>query len=201
MKLKISVHALVNIIILLCFMIYFLMRQNYEFLVYAATILVLIWFIAKTDKIFSYTSIAKIGFSVWLLLHLLGGSVYINGTRLYDMILINVLGEPYNIFKYDQAIHLFCYFVMTIFIYSIVLYISRDKASRVVVSLITALASLGLSAINEIIEFSTVAFFASDGVGTYHNNALDLVFNLTGIILAIAIARPRTVQQEKISKR
>ncbi len=115
------------------------------------------------------------------------------------MMLIDVLGEPYNIFKYDQAIHLFCYFVMTIFIYSIVLYISRDKASKVVVTLITALASLGLSAINEIIEFSTVAFFASDGVGSYHNNALDLVFNFTGIVLAIAIARPRTVQQEKIS--
>ena len=199
LKKILSSSPLVNIIILLGFTIYFLMRQNYEFLVYAATILVLIWFIAKTDKIFSYTSIAKIGFSLWLLLHLLGGSIYIKGTRLYDMILINVLGEPYYIFKYDQAIHLFCYFVMTIFIYSIVLYISRDKASKVVVTLITALASLGLSAINEIIEFSTVAFFASDGVGTYHNNALDLVFNLTGIILAIAIARSRTVQQDKIS--
>ena len=191
MKLKFSAHVLINMIILLCFTLYFLMRQNYEFLVYAATILVLIWFIAKTDKIFSYTSIAKIGFSVWLLLHLLGGSIYINGTRLYDMILINVLGEPYNIFKYDQAIHLFCYFVMTIFFYSIVLYIARGNANKIVVSLVAALASLGLSAVNEIIEFSTVAFFASDGVGTYHNNALDLVFNLTGIILAIAIARPR----------
>ena len=196
LKGKSSMSTLVNIVILLGFTIYFLAKQNYEFLVYAATILLLIWFIARTDKIFNYTGIAKIGFSLWLFLHLLGGSVYINGTRLYDTILIKVLGEPYSIFKYDQAIHLFCYFVMTIFIYSIVLYISRDKASRIVVSLITALASLGLSAVNEIIEFSTVAFFASDGVGGYHNNALDLVFNLVGIILAIAIARPRVAQQE-----
>ena len=197
MKLKLSTHTLVNIIILLGFMIYFLMNQNYEFLVYAATIVVLIWFIEKTDKIFNYTTLAKTGFSLWLLLHLLGGSVYINGIRLYDMVLIKVLGEPYNIFKYDQAIHLFCYFVMTIFIYSIVLYISRDKASKIVVSLIAALASLGLSAINEIIEFSTVAFFQTDGVGGYYNNALDLVFNLAGIILAIAIARPRAIAREK----
>ena len=57
--------------------------------------------------------------------------------------------------------------------------------------MIAALASLGLSAINEIIEFSTVAFFNADGVGGYHNNALDLVFNLMGILLAIAIARPK----------
>lgn len=44
---------------------------------------------------------------------------------------------------------------------------------------------MGVSAVNEIIELSAVVFFNSSGVGDYYNNALDMVFNLAGIMIAV----------------
>jgi len=44
---------------------------------------------------------------------------------------------------------------------------------------------MGISALNEVIEFSTVVFFNSTGVGGYYNNALDLVFNAIGAAIAV----------------
>ncbi len=185
---KISKSTLVNIVVLAAFTVYYLVQRNSEFLVYAVTLTAAIYLIEKTDHIFGYGLPAKIGFSTWLFLHLGGGAFHINGRRWYDTILIDIVGEPYNILRYDQVIHTFCYFVITFFIYAVVRHISKEKANRLVICLITALAAMGVSATNEIIEFSAVVVFNSDGVGGYYNNALDLVFNLAGVIPAIAVA-------------
>ena len=185
---KISKSTLVNIVVLAGFTIYYLTQLNFEFLVYAVTLTAVIYLIEKTDRVFDYGLPAKIGFSTWLFLHLGGGAFYINGRRWYDTILIDIVGEPYHILKYDQALHTFCYFVITLFIYAVVRHISKETANRLVICLITALAAMGVSAANEIIEFSAVVVFNSDGVGGYYNNALDLVFNLAGVIPAIPVA-------------
>jgi len=185
---KISKPTLVNIVLLAGFTVYYLVQLNSEFLIYVVTISAMIYLIEKTDRVFTYGRPAKIGFSTWLFLHLGGGAFKINGTRWYDTILIDIVGEPYHILKYDQAIHTFCYFVITLFIYAVVRHISKEKANPLAICLITALAAMGVSAMNEIIEFSAVVAFNSSGVGGYYNNALDLVFNLAGVIPAIAIA-------------
>ncbi len=185
---KISKPTLVNIVLLGGFTIYFLVPPNFEFLIYAVTLSAVIYLIERTDRVFGYGLPAKIGFSTWLFLHLGGGAFHINGGRWYDTILIDIVGEPYNILRYDQALHTFCYFVITLFIYAVVRHIGKEKANRLVICLITALAAMGVSATNEIIEFSAVVVFNSDGVGGYYNTALDLVFNLTGVIPAIAVA-------------
>ena len=175
-------------IILSVFTIYFLALGNLEFLVYAATLFPLMWIIAKTDKFFQYSQLAKWGFAVWMMSHMAGGSLYIAGTRLYDIILINLIGAPFYILKYDQLVHVFCYFVITLFIYSIVKKMSskpKTKGDNFLIVLIAFLASMGVSALNEIVEFIAVAFFNSAGVGDYYNNALDLVFNALGAIGAL----------------
>ncbi len=185
---KISKPTMVNVVVLGGFTVYFLVRLNFEFLVYAVILSAVIYLIEKTDRVFTYGLPAKIGFSTWLFLHLGGGAFYINGRRWYDTILIDIVGEPYNILRYDQAIHTFCYFIITIFIYAVVRHISKEKANRLVICLIAALATMGVSAANEVVEFSAVVFFNSGGVGGYYNNALDFVFNLAGVIPAIAVA-------------
>ncbi len=185
---KISKPTLVNIVLLASFTVYYLMQLNSEFLIYVVTISAMIYLIEKTDRVFNYGRPARVGFSTRLFLHLGGGAFYINGTRWYDTILIDIVGEPYHILKYDQALHTFCYFVITLFIYAIVRHISKEKANPLAICLITALASMGISAMNEIVEFSAVVVFNSGGVGGYYNNALDLVFNLAGVIPAIAVA-------------
>jgi len=181
----------ISAIILGIFTIFFLFKGNLEFLVYAVTLFPLMWIITKTDKIFQYPALAKWGFMTWMMTHMAGGSLSFNGTRLYDTILINFLGAPYNVLRYDQLIHAFCYVVMTLFVYSIVAYMIKPKTSRIIVIVITFLASMGVSALNEIVEFSAVAFFGSTGVGDYYNNALDLVFNGAGIIIALFLVNKR----------
>ncbi|MGV8151579.1 MAG: DUF2238 domain-containing protein [Candidatus Nanoarchaeia archaeon] len=187
---KISVNTWINLALVLGFTIIFLLKGNYEFLLYAFTIWVLIYFIEKTDKIFNYSKLAKYGFNLWLFLHFSGAAFTIAKTRLYDLILIPLIGEPFNILKYDQVIHAFCFFVFTLFIYSIVMHIADKKANRFLILFITVLAGASIGAINEIIEFSTVVFLnAAEAVGDYYNNALDLVFNFIGAIIAGALLR------------
>lgn len=185
----ISKTTLIDIVILAGFTVLFLVRANFEFLIYTVTLSGLIYLLERTDRMMKYSCLAKWGFTVWLAAHLVGGSVNINGQRLYDTVLINIVGQPYYILRYDQAIHTFCYFVMTLFIGSVVLHISSEKASRAAIITVVALASLGVSAVNEIVELSAVVFFNSSGVGDYYNNALDMVFNLAGIMIAVACGK------------
>ena len=177
-----------NVLILLFFTLFFIFKKNYEFISYTIVLGILIFVLAKSDKIFNYSKIAKFRFTIWMLLHLSGGSFYINGTKLYDLILIQIIGEPLNIFRYDQFVHFFCYVVLTIFIYTIIKKMSGKETSNKLICFISVLSGVGLGAFNEIIEFSTVVFFQATGVGNYYNNALDLVFNFLGSLLAVFIA-------------
>ncbi len=157
--------------------------RNYEFLLYALTVLVLIVILYKTDHYFKYNKTGLWLFNIWLVLHILGGLASYQGVRLYDLILLDIVGEPYNILKYDQFVHFYCYLVISILMWSVVDKITKIKASRVVVCTVTILAASSLGAVNEIIEFLAVVAFSSDGVGGYINTTIDLVANLFGAIV------------------
>jgi putative membrane protein len=181
-------------VILALFTLRYILTKNFEFLTYTVTLGILIYLIALSDKTFNYSSLAKWGFAVWLFSHLAGGTFKIAGTRLYDWIIFDWIGEPFNILRYDQVIHAFCYVVITLFVYSIVVYIAKKsdkKLDNFLIGLITFLAGMGIGGINEIIEFSTVAFFSATGVGNYYNNALDLVFNAIGALIAVLAVHKR----------
>lgn len=182
---RISKSTLFNVLVLFCFTVLFLSRRNYEFLVYTVTLSGLIYVIEWSDRRLGYSGLAKWGFCVWLVSHLVGGSVNVGDQRLYDTVLIDIVGGPYHILRYDQAVHVYCYFIITLFVCSLVSHVSREKANKAVVVLVVVLTSLGISAVNEIIEFSAVVIFHSEGVGDYYNNALDMVFNLLGIVAAL----------------
>lgn len=191
-KLQKNFGIYLSLLILIIFTIIFLTKGNFEFLTYTISIGFLIFIILKTDKKFNYSQIAKFGFATWLLLHFLGGSLKINGTRLYDTILVPIFAEPLNIFRYDQLLHAFCYFVFVFFVYAVVKNSLKENISKGMTAFIIILIAEGIGAINEIIELSTVIFFHTQGVGNYYNNALDLVFNLIGALIgAIVILRKK----------
>jgi len=54
-------------------------------------------------------------------------------------------------------------------------------------------AGLGLGALNEIVEFIITVVVQSTGVGSYVNNALDLVFNFVGALIAFWYVRKREI--------
>lgn len=188
----------VSAFILLIFTIYFVAVGNFEFLIYTATLGLLIWLLGISDKKFRYFHSAKWGFAIWLFGHLGGGGFKVGEQRLYDTILMDWVGDPFFILRYDQAIHIFCYFVITLLIYSILLSVVKAKKSkmdRFVIGLIAFLGGMGVSAINEIIEFSTVVFFEATGVGGYYNNAIDLVFNAIGALIAVFFMRNHSLEE------
>lgn len=156
--------------------------QNYEFLLYAITVAILATIIFRTGQYFNFSQAGLWLFNVWLILHICGGLAFYQGQRFYDLVLIDLVGDPYHILKYDQAVHFFCYVVMSILMWSVVRKISKKDASSAVVCVVTILAASSIGAINEIIEFLAVVTLGTDGVGGYTNTAIDLVANLLGAI-------------------
>lgn len=156
--------------------------QNYEFLIYAISVVVLIVILYKTDQYFKFKQPALWLFNIWLILHILGGLASYQGVRFYDLILLNLVDEPYQILKYDQLVHFYCYVVISILMWSVVQKIIKKNASSVVVCVVTILAASSIGAINEIIEFLAVVVLDTDGVGGYFNTVIDLVANLLGAI-------------------
>lgn len=173
-------------IILLFFLVFYISKNNSEFILYIIVLYILITIIYFLNKNYNFSAQVLWGFSLWGLLHMLGGSLTVGSKRLYDLMLLNLLAEPYYILKFDQFVHFYCYVILSMIIYEILIK-NFKKKDWLVLSFII-LASLGIGAINEIIEFGAVVFLGNTGVGNYYNTSLDLVFNFIGASLGVLIA-------------
>lgn len=175
-------------VVILGFLSYFISKGNFEFLGYAFFTALLIWALLYSDRYVHYPTAVLWLFIGWMFLHFSGGAFYFNGVRLYDLILINLVGDPFHILKYDQAVHAYCYFVISIIVYFISMRYYKTKNFAVYCLII--LAALGVSAINEIIEFGMVIWLdAGEAVGGYYNTLMDFVMNFIGAILGVVFTR------------
>ncbi len=123
------------------------------------------------------------GFDIWIVLHILGGLLPVGDSVLYSFILIDLIGEPYSILKYDQLVHFYCYFIAALLIWKVAT--SLDQTSIVTASIITVLAASGIGGLNEIIEFLATVFIPATNVGGYENTAIDNTCNFLGACAAI----------------
>ena len=119
MEKRLKIVAIVSFIILVAFFIKALMAKNFEFLGYWVAVTLLFFIVVKLADKFNFHILSVILFSLWAFSHMAGGLIYIGETRLYDLMLINIIGEPYNILRFDQVIHAFCYFAISILTYSV----------------------------------------------------------------------------------
>lgn len=177
-------------VLLLAFIVAAIVRQNHEFLFYAATLVVLLAALVVLDRKIDFSQAALWAFNAWILMHLMGGMASIDGIRLYDYMLFTWIGPPYEILKYDQFVHVFCYFAIAILVYEAVSWVVAP-ARGLARAVITVLAASGIGGLNEVIEFSAVVIVGSTGVGGYTNTALDLVANLIGAMLGTAFCALR----------
>jgi len=170
---------------LIILLTYFITKGNYEFIGYATVIGLLYYALLRADKTYNFPPSTIWLFAIWIAMHMLGGSVYISGTRLYDLILINIFngGGEFMLLKYDQFVHAYCYFAISILIYFMLKKHMKSNQNAALITF-TILASIGVGLLNEVIEFAMVIFAdAAEAVGGYYNTALDLVFNLIGAII------------------
>ena len=184
-----KINALIltaTIIYIIIFGIYFLNIGNLEFLWYVGILTLLTILMILLHKKFNFSSLVLAGSSLWGLLHMFGGSIYINGTRLYSYVLLDIYNSnipEMQILKYDQFMHLYTYFVVTFILF----YVIKDylKKDDFVVYVLLVFMAMGVGAANEIVEFIPVVFFGNTGVGGYYNTLLDIVFNTIGSIVAL----------------
>lgn len=178
-KLKILTYFLV--VYAFCFIIFSFIDNNYEFLFYSFLMFLLTIIILLYYKSLKLTSSLILGLIIISALHTLGGHLYLNGIRLYDLWLV------FNLIRYDNLVHFIGYFVTTLIAYNLLYPHLNDriKFNGFFLSLLLIFITTGIGALNEIFELSAVIFLnAGQQVGDYMNNAFDLVFNLLGSITA-----------------
>jgi len=194
-KLK-PVHIIllvVNVILLVAFGSSFLMRKNFEFLIYVGAIVVCLSLICVSFFSVAYSTTTLFGLTIWSLLHMAGGGVYINGVRLYDIILIP-LSQTYPILRYDQVVHTFGFAAATLTMFDLLrpmLIPMKSGQHLIALSIVVIMAGLGVGAFNEIVEALVAATIPQSGVGGYVNTALDLIADLLGAVLAFAFIKWR----------
>jgi len=163
-------------------LVWSLFSGNFEFLFYGITTVILVALLHKGDQHFDFGSKVLWGFNIWIILHILGGLLPVGDSVLYSFVLIDLVGEPYSILKYDQLVHFYCYFIAALLMWKVVS--SLNSNSVITASLITILAASGIGGLNEIIEFLATVFIPETNVGGYENTAIDIVSNFLGACAA-----------------
>lgn len=179
----------VNLAALAVFAVLFFVRSNYEFVIYIGVIIFFLILIAATNHRVYYPNALLWALTIWAIMHMAGGAVYIKEVRLYEIILIP-LSENVPIFRYDQLVHIVGFATATITMFYVLKPLLRPDLERfVALSIIVVAAGLGIGALNEIVEFITGVIVPESGVGGYLNTSLDLVADLIGAVLAMGIIR------------
>jgi len=178
-----------NLVALIIFGFGFISRKNCEFIIYIGVIVFFILLIIHTNKKIYYPNPVLWGLTVWAVMHMAGGAVYIGGTKLYELMIFN-LSQRYPIFRYDQLVHIIGFAMATMTMFYVLKPLLRPDISKgVALSIVVFTSGLGIGAFNEILEFITASVVPETGVGGYLNTSLDLVADAVGALAALFILR------------
>lgn len=180
-----------NLVSLAYFTARFARSGNYEFLLYVGVILFFLTVIVATEERMKYPDPLLWGLTLWAQMHLAGGGLFVGGEKLYELILVPLVGSPYCIFRYDQLVHIVGFAAATLLAFHLIGPHLKERPGPRGISfyLVLIMAGLGFGALNEIVEFAVTVIVPESGVGGYENTALDLVADLLGALLAAALVR------------
>lgn len=167
-----------NILYVSIFALYAVAQKNYEFIFYVSIVLFLITLILIKNKKLRLSSGVLWCLSVWGLLHMMGGTIPVHGSVLYNLQLVPIF------LKYDQFVHAFGFGTTTVVGYQLLRPFLIKQVNWTTLSLLLIMIGLGAGALNEILEFIATLTIPETNVGGYINTALDLVFNLIGATIA-----------------
>lgn len=179
-----------NALYIIGFAVYYASIKNYEFLWYILVLVAIALLVLFTLKKTKLDNFALWGLSIWGLLHMMGGGLIINGQTLYKFRILEIIdkGGDFFILKMDQAIHFYGFAIAAIVVFQL-LSIGFDVRRYPKTALLLAwLGSMGLGALNEIVEFIAFVIIANTGVGDLYNTGLDLIFNMLGALVGSLIA-------------
>lgn len=168
--------------------LYFLRDFNSEFVIYILVIAALLGGVFATLRSTQFPVWMLWAFSVWGLLHVLGGAVVIGDHVLFAHRIYSFLdrGGDFYILKYDQVVHFYLYGLLAVMAYHLLRSVLGIVGHNWAVASFAILISVGVSALNEIMEF-IISLTMQNGVGGYENTMLDFVFNLGGAVIAVML--------------
>ena len=168
-----------------------LTRKNYEFILYAAVVVVIAaWILIKQTTV-RFTPVILWGLALWGLLHMAGGNVAVGDSVLYNVQLIP------RVLRYDQFVHAFGFGTATLVCFHILQGMIRPEFfGRTSLAILVMLMGCGVGAMNEIVEFLAVKAMPETNVGGYDNTLWDLIFNTFGAGVAAVWAVSRKSQAE-----
>jgi uncharacterized membrane protein YjdF len=169
--------------------LYFLQDLNFEFVIYIVVIVAAFALLFGTLKVTKFPTYILWLISMWGLMHILGGSVptpdgVLFAYKIYPFL---DLGGEFYILKYDQVVHMYLYGVMALVFLHVLVRTLKSTGPAWILILLATMASMGVSSLNEIMEFLIAVNLERNGVGGYENAMLDLIFNFAGAVVAIAI--------------
>lgn len=168
---------------------YFLQDLNHEFVIYVVVIATIIGGVFLTLKHTRFPVWMLWLLALWGLMHVLGGAVetkdgVLFAYRIYPFI---DLGNEFYILKYDQVVHAYLYGLVAMMSYHVLRVTFGVAHHTAGVFLAAVLISVGISSLNEIMEFFIAISLERNGVGGYENAMLDFIFNLGGAVLAAVV--------------
>lgn len=171
----------------IAFAVFYIGQLNMEFIGYVGVIVFIFTLLYATlDKTRIPTYILA-GLSLWGLMHMMGGSIQTADGVLYAWRIYPVYdgGGEFFILKFDQVVHGYLYAVVGLLFLHLLREYFGNQHSQILVGFIAVMAALGVSGVNELIEFIAVLTVPDNGVGGYFNLMLDMVFNFAGAMLAV----------------
>ena len=170
------------------FTVSFLLRGNYEFIIYVATMALLIGLVGWNLRRAAFPEPMLAALSLWGLAHMAGGGIPVGDSVLYSLPLIPIVGTgEMTILKYDQLVHAYGFGVTAWVLWHLMAHNHPALRGSRTIYVYPALAAMGLGAVNEIIEFGAVLMVPETNVGGYYNTLLDLCFNALGAVLAMVV--------------
>ncbi len=167
--------------------LYFIRDFNFEFVIYVAVIVAIFAGVFATLRATQFPVSMLWLLSLWGLMHVAGGAVQtIDGVLFaYKIYPFMDYGGDFYILKYDQVVHGYLYGLVALMAYHTLRVPLQIKGHAVLVALAACMISVGISGMNEIMEFLIAVTMERNGVGGYENAMLDLIFNFSGAALAV----------------
>ncbi|WP_419195395.1 hypothetical protein [Engelhardtia mirabilis] len=162
------------------------MRDNSEFLMYVAVLVVIGAGVLALHRRVGLHPGAVWGLVAWGAMHLGGGLLRLADLGLADggdEVLYGLWLVP-GLLRYDQLVHALGFGLCTWLCWQGLRARLADPRPSFGLLLLCALGGMGLGAANEIVEFMAVLALPETGVGGYENTAWDLVFNFIGASVA-----------------
>ena len=172
----------------------FMSTGNREFLWYIITLLILVALVGVGQRKAVFPPAILWSLSLWGFVHMVGGGMPVGETVLYGHVILPVFQSGEIVFlRYDQLVHFYGFGITAWLLWHLLRRHFPEMEGSMSIYVFAVLGSMGLGAVNEMIEFAAVVMFTQTNVGGYVNTALDLVFNAGGAITAmviVAIAAP-----------